>query len=689
MKKSGSEVILMCRYIVAQIPEICNRTFHGWKEVPKNYKTRAAWEREFRRVAKGEKPTAIVLIEETRKCDIYDAEGRIEGTSEYKTERSYKLFDISQTKPIRKTALNAAQHKFYGHFVRHADRNKLIRWTKGEWRTDEDGERCWNEAAEVWGWRTFQEHFSLDRAIDHLNGKEIYGVFGAKTSSYLLIDLDLHNQPFDLFKNRLRVLLDAFHGKYRCHFQISDANSGGVHVILFFDKQSPLATRRGWLLNELARLDDEHPGVAFTKMKGGKRVLNIEVYPDASKAHRLPLCRGRTMLLEKPLPLVVRRGKAVQDVVGYFKWLHARDRKYMAKDEVFDFAVERLDLSCSSDNAERRTKEPGGSTKTGDGKAGRKAASLPMKGRTRGAIVGFWSRGEAGHFVHLNAAIAVTLRALYFEGLEQEEAVELIIKYVDELDNIDLSTRLANNNADIYRITRNSANRIWRANGAQVNTEVSAGKWRAVIERWRVIGFLVSDKSTWSNEDAHLGTAVDCEDIQFSPDERRLLVDEMVPVLVGKKQARKEAKQQVAVEAVKFFLRYVKCHDGEIARDSLPTILQDFDLKLGMDSKKQTFLNLLRKWGWIYIRAEYWHPAQQGKEGRGRARAYGIGPAMARKFRSPSSYNTHGNTGSILLCSTFSNAVPSEVEVPCFEDYFASLETDFTTENQEIGMESG
>ena len=52
-------------------------------------------------------------------------------------------------------------------------------------------------------------------------------------------------------------------------------------------------------------------------------------------------------------------------------------------------------------------------------------------------------------------------------------------------------------------------------------------------------------------------------------------------------------------------------------------------------------------------------------------------------------YNTHGNTGSILLCFTLSNAVPSEVEVPCFEDDFASLETDFTTENQEIGMESG
>lgn len=90
---------------------------------------------------------------------------------------------------------------------------------------------------------------SLDQAIDHLNGKEVYGVFGSKTSSYLLIDLDLHNQPLDLFLKRLRGLLDAFHGKYRCHFQVSDEKAGGVHIILSFGGQSPLATRRGWLLN--------------------------------------------------------------------------------------------------------------------------------------------------------------------------------------------------------------------------------------------------------------------------------------------------------------------------------------------------------------------------------------------------------------------------------------------------------
>ena len=347
----------MLQYILAHPHEICNRTFRDWNDVPSTFKTRSAWERVFRRIAKGEKPTGIALIEETRKCDIFDADGQVEGTSESKVEKPYKLFHVSQTKPIRQTALNTAQHEFYQHFIRHSDRTKLIRWTKGEWQIDEQGEKSWDETADIWGWRIFQEHFSLDQAIEHLNGKDLYGVFGAKKSSYLLIDLDLHNQPLDLFLRRLRVLLDAFHGKHRCHFQVSNEKAGGVHIILFFGGESPLETRRGWLMNELARLDEKHPGVALTKIKNGKRVLNIEVYPDRANAHRLPLCRGRTMLLDEPLPLVERRGKMVQDVVGYFKWLHDRDRHFMDKDEVFDFVVKKLDLSCSSDNAERRAKD--------------------------------------------------------------------------------------------------------------------------------------------------------------------------------------------------------------------------------------------------------------------------------------------------------------------------------------------
>lgn len=368
-------------------------------------------------------------------------------------------------------------------------------------------------------------------------------------------------------------------------------------------------------------------------------------------------------------------------------WLKNADRQFMAKDQVFDFVVQKLDLSCSADNAGRTAKEPGGS-KTGAKKPGPRAVP-PMKGRTRQAIIGFWKKNEPGHFAHLNAAIAVTLRAMFFEGLSQDEAVDLVISYVDGLTNLDLSSRLANNKADIYRVIRQDANRIWDNNGGQIDNQASSEKWRAVIQRWQAIGFKVSDKKTWTRAEPRLGTVVDCEDIEFTEDERRLLVEEMAPVLVGKKQALKEAKQQEVFEAVEFFLRYVKCHDGEIAQDALPTILRDFGLNLRRDCKKQAFFDLLRKWGWIYVRAEYWHPAKQGKEGRGRARAYGIGPAMAGKFRNSSSYYTPQAQRTYILGSTFSENLPDEVEVPCFEDYFDGVEGGFAAETRELLLENG
>lgn len=193
--------------------------------------------------------------------------------------------------------------------------------------------------------------------------------------------------------------------------------------------------------------------------------------------------------MDEALPLIQRRGKQVQDVVGYLEWLHDRNRKYMDNEAVFEFLVKKTDLSCSSDNVGPK-KEPRGP----DGKNSAKKAVAPLKGRTRGAIIGFWGRGEAGHFAHLNTAITVTLRAIYFEGLSQGEAMDLVNKYVDDLPNPELSSRLANNRSAIDGVIRRDANKIWDDNGGQVDNPRSSEKWRIIIQRWRLIGFLVSDK---------------------------------------------------------------------------------------------------------------------------------------------------------------------------------------------------
>jgi len=159
-------------------------------------------------------------------------------------------------------------------------------------------------------------------------------------------------------------------------------------------------------------------------------------------------------------------------------------------------------------------------------------------------------------------------------------------------------------------------------------------------------------------------------------------------------EARKEEKQQVVVQAVKHFLRYVKCHDGEIALSYLPVIFQDFSLKLGNHDKQQEFLDLLKDWRWIYVRADYYHPDRHGgKAVRGRARAYGIGPAMSGKFRNPSSSTTQGRNRPILLSPIFSEVAFGEVDVLCIEDYLDSLNSpadcDFAVENCEVVQDLG
>lgn len=647
--------------IVALSATKAQPTFDGWSNCPKNYQTRSGWESAFRTVRAGEQPTAFVVETMTRRLDCAD--------HTYEIEKQYNLFHVSQTRTVKKTPLNLARHAFWQCFVQPSDRERLIRWTKGEWKFYEDGEKYWDAEADVWGWKTYQEWFGKKKCIDHSTGKDLYGVFGAKKSFYLLIDLDLHKKSLKLFLRRLSVLLDAFHGVSRCHWQVSDEDAGGVHLILFFGKLSSLKSRLRWIENQLSELDAQNPDVKFFKTGKGKRKLNIEVYPSTGIGHRLPLARGRTMLLDGPLEPVHRSGRDVQDIVGYVKWLDDPSRKYMSKDDVFRHIVERLDLSCSSScsqkNDQRAEKVAASENSPLSNAVSSEKTSYPLRKRTRGAIIGFWQRGEPGHFRHLNAAVLVTLRALHAEGLVQNEAVELLMNYVEELPNQNLSSRLPDDLPEIRRLVVRNAEKIWKS-GIQE-------KWKAAVGRWSSIGFHVGDKTTWAVSGTVPEVVVDCEEIEFSEEERRQIAVQIAPLLVGRKQARKPEKLAEVVRAVAYFLRYVRCCDREIPVSALPAILSGFDLKVRNHDKQRMFLRKLAEMDWIYFRTDYYHPAKHGGKGKnGRARAYGIGKAMAGKFADSSfSYSTTQNR-IYILSPTFCEATENDLEIPCFEDQIAT-----------------
>lgn len=247
----------MSTTIIASSDAKTKKEYTEWDSVPRHLKTRSGWDSLFRKVRKGEEPAATVATKKVMRLECADVEFEVPG-------HSWNLYQQSQTEPIKKTPLNVARQKFWEIFGFTNERSKLIRWTKGDWVENEFGEMVWDSEADVSGWKTFgKEWFTKPKCIDHDMGREIYGVFGAESSFYLLIDLDLHKQPIQLFLRRLAVLLVAFHGKYRCHFQVSDENAGGVHIIFYFGKPSPLKGRVRWLERTLAQIDEVYPDCEF------------------------------------------------------------------------------------------------------------------------------------------------------------------------------------------------------------------------------------------------------------------------------------------------------------------------------------------------------------------------------------------------------------------------------------------
>lgn len=614
-------------------------TFDGWETVPTDYKSKQDWESIGLKIGAGNKAAASVKTIVTRRMESFDGE--------YQIEKFHNLYHKSQTRVARRTELSEARKAFFERFAETADWCRLIKWTEVEF-----GRQPSDDEVTKFGWLTYKEKLTQPKLINHELGRDIYGVFGGKTSYHLLIDLDLHNQPLSLFETRLRILLKRFHGKYRCHFQLANSNAGGVHLILFFGKPGLLSTRRKWLLEELKKLDQANPEGLLTKQSKLGLAFNIEVYPAPNKACRLPLARERTMLLDKPLPPVERRGKTFQDVVSYMRWLdQSKDAiKYMPKDKVIKFITERLDLSKAKDAAPQvtsvaRNSKVTESTSKADAPIVKKTS---LAGRTKFAIISYWRDGQPT-FSHLNSAIRTTLQALHAEGTSQGDAEAFVFQLVGDLPNKLLSSRLVDG---LERIKKEIARQASSVFGEEPNE-----KWRKSIQHWTRYGFRVSDITSWGRMQTIDQVVVDCEEIDFTEDEVQAVIKIIAPIVVGTKQANKPAKQVEAIRATAYFLRYVKCCQREIPVNAIPQILSQFEIKIKKRGKSSAFIKALMDLGWIYLRTEYFCPklVSGGRSTeRGRARSYGIGPAMVNKFNLSKQEKNNSNNKDLYTAFPFS-----------------------------------
>ena len=137
------------------------------------------------------------------------------------------------------------------------------------------------------------------------------------------------------------------------------------------------------LRQALAELDLARPDLAELAQRNGMKPLaGAEVYPNSSNGVRLPLCEGRTVLIDKPLGLVRNRnGRQVQDVEAYIGWILDENRQYMAKEEVLAYLRSASNLlpipQSQFYNPRKRYIRPGPQHRNFPGKVGKRKSFMP------------------------------------------------------------------------------------------------------------------------------------------------------------------------------------------------------------------------------------------------------------------------------------------------------------------------
>ncbi|NQU23056.1 MAG: hypothetical protein HQ567_17400 [Candidatus Nealsonbacteria bacterium] len=583
---------------------------HTWHSIPAHLNVGSRWKKQGRKVRTNEEPVALVRWTETRKkrSQEFNCDGTTTWTETPETVVRYAgLFSSEQTQPYKGSRRGWSVELFNKYFRELSSSDQFIWWFDNHWIS------CGGKLKE-WHLKS------------HLKGESVYGIRGGKQTRFGAIDLDLHNGDRQVFLDQFRVLLGELHGKDGWHFHVSNENAGGVHLIQVLRDAVQTEGYRYRLRTQLRELDAKYPELAQRAKDAGMATLaELEVFPDPKRGFRLPLCKGRTMLLDKPLELVrnnrMKHKPLIPDVVEYVSWVVDSDRLYMPADEVFAYVEERLQEPAAIEKKvakNSKKKKPPKATSDGMSSLGK------MKGRYASVLIDFW-KGNCPHD-SLNKGIRLLALMLPFYINDEDDAVELIEGYIDDLPDDAFSDRLSSGDRDeVSRIVRSTVKKVYDGFGGQPNPEVSKKKLEQTFHAWQRRGFNPTNKSTWNKVGGRITLATT---FCWAPQE----IVRMTEI-----QDLLKSDLETTCKVVKHLVRLVKGHSGEIAVGFVKKILNEFGIACGSRgaNKANNLLRMLREWGWIYMRAsEKWHFVDEaGHKKGGRARAYGIGEELKGKFK--------------------------------------------------------
>jgi hypothetical protein len=431
-----------------------------------------------------------------------------------------------------------------------------------------------------------------------------------------MIDLDLHEGDRGVFLDQLKLLLGRFWGHGGWHLEAKTDGIGGVHLIRAFPDRRRTADQVGKLKARLIDLDRQHPELARRAVETGMPPLaDLEVYPQESgNGVRLPLGRGRTVLLDRPLGTVTHRGKTLPDIHAYLRWMHDPNRTYMPVEDVIEYVQARL-----AGVVPKPKNEAVHSVKGSEPPINSVKVFGPLKGRFRQVLIEFFT-GKLAPKGSLNAGIVLGARALWLEQVGEDAAADILGEYVRDLPDVGVSGRLERAEyAEIDRVVRNTVRSVYRDNGGQADRDFSSALLARTAEAWRRAGFRFSDKSTWASANFVSETP---QPVAFADELRRRVARPMADAL-------KVSDFVLAVEVAEYVVGVVAARQQTGAGLSVAyfktVIEQEFGIPCGAHGKVNTVVKVMRRLELIKKVAAHQFSTTKGK---GLAARYEVGPAV-------------------------------------------------------------
>jgi hypothetical protein len=579
----------------------------SWKDVPRGLKTAGQWAEQNRRPLKYAQSKEFILINPLHRHPCA------------------KLYGIDQTEPYTPTPLELAMRSYYRLFLKYAARDDFIWYGTNKDTGKEGWNRCRPRAATLEKPGNDFSPVNKDKARQHVLGKQIYGIVGGVFTYFLSVDADLHvghhedgskkyGDP-DVFMKQVAVLVSAFHGRHACHFQVKDQDAAGLHVNLVPGNKMKLEAAVKKLRAVLVRLDRRHPELADAARKAGmKTFAQMEVYPDTSSGFRLPLCRGRTMLLDRPLPLVYNRHlkRKVQDVEGYVAWLLDPHRRYLPAAEVVTFLEERLVRAEPAQTAPAPAAAPGGPKEKAPPKK-RQRQKTVLKNCTADAIARLF-KGQPDPDTPWRDLLPVLLRILWASGVDQERAVETVMRRLAEIPDKSFSRALADgDHDDVEDKLRSQAQKLWQDNGGQADSAPSVEKLRCSVKKWQAAGIDTANLAGFKTKEEYgavVSPPMTCAtSFEWQGDE----MDD-VAALSDVLKCTWETAGNVLLTLVK----HVADGPKPVAPSFLKDLLKALPLKLGRRNKQSALLGFMQEQRYWYVHSK---PSQAAK----RAATYALG----------------------------------------------------------------